>query len=479
MCMRQLVFFLVTMTSLCGTITAQSCDHPQYQRSIRVLSEYRDVSTFCEQSKMEDGSVVDFVVISLDGYPDLWSVQIAFEDIVMWTMHIPHKTIDVDMALALVDAVEDTYWTGDIGDQGELKLIRFFYAESDEEMEEELISGISEFIDLNDLCGAASSQTEEAPLQLEGEDWYVEAVQGCVKSIQNQPSANLLPPGTNLLGYCQCLADQMASDDKVMVGLFNPDEDVMKELIGLCMQDFLPGFEEEMMDEFDFDEFEFESKFKDSFMRKCIPSAKQNMMSEGKEDNGNSLAYCNCAFENFKGKESIDMSDIGDVNGELSADLDADCGHLLWADSPDVGRAFWNNTISMCHDVGSIPFINGSAGAVKVKVSFGGVLKYMTVDSGCSEVLIDGDLAKELKRQGIIAPGSYEGIERFILADGSEVWIEKFKVSTVQIGDCEMKDFVVGVIDEGGMLLGMGFWGLFDSWSIDQVRAQIRVSAKE
>ena len=54
--------------------------------------------------------------------------------------HASQKTIDVDMALALFDAVEDTYWTGDIGDQGELKLIRFFYAESDEEMEEELIS---------------------------------------------------------------------------------------------------------------------------------------------------------------------------------------------------------------------------------------------------------------------------------------------------------------------------------------------------
>ena len=38
-----------------------------------------------------------------------------------------------------------------------------------------------------------------------------------------------------------------------------------------------------------------------------------------------------------------------------------------------------------------------------------------------------------------------------------------------------MKDFVVGVIDEGGMLLGMGFWGLFDSWSIDQSNKLIQV----
>ena len=115
----------------------------------------------------------------------------------------------------------------------------------------------------------------------------------------------------------------------------------------------------------------------------------------------------------------------------------------------------------MCQDVGSVPFINGSAGDVKVKVSFGGVLKYMTVDSGCSEVLIDGDLAKELKRQGIIAPGSYEGIERFILADGSEVWIEKFKVSTIQIGDCEMERLRGRSHRRGWHALGHGILGPF------------------
>ena len=122
----------------------------------------------CEQSEMEDGTVLDFVMMSFDDYPDLFSVQIAFEELVIWTMHIPQRAIDVDMALALVDAVEDTYWTGDTGDQGELKLIRYLYAESDEEMEEELLAGISEFIDLNDLCGTASSQAEEAQFKSKG-----------------------------------------------------------------------------------------------------------------------------------------------------------------------------------------------------------------------------------------------------------------------------------------------------------------------
>ena len=147
----------------------------------------------------------------------------------------------------------------------------------------------------------------------------------------------------------------MASDDKVMVGLFNPDEDVMKELIGQCIQDFLPGFER-MMDEFDFDEFDFESKFKDSFMRKYIPTAKQNMMDENKEDNGNSLAYCNCAFENFKGKESIDMSDIEML---MACCPQSSTPIVVIAVGGQLrrGRAFWNNSISMCQDVGSVPFI--------------------------------------------------------------------------------------------------------------------------
>ena len=168
MCMRQLALFVVMMTSLCGAVSAQSCDHPQYQRSIRVLSEYSDVSAACEQSEMEDGTVLDFVMMSFDDYPDLFSVQIAFEELVIWTMHIPKRAIDVDMALALVDAVEDTYWTGDTGDQGELKLIRYLYAESDEEMEEELLAGISEFIDLNDLCGTASSQSKKPRFKSKG-----------------------------------------------------------------------------------------------------------------------------------------------------------------------------------------------------------------------------------------------------------------------------------------------------------------------
>ena len=35
------------------------------------------------------------------------------------------------------------------------------------------------------------------------------------------------------------------------------------------------------------------------------------------------------------------------------------------------------------------------------------------------------------------------------------------------MGDCTYRNFVLGVVPEGGMLFGMGFLGLFDSWEID------------
>ena len=60
------------------------------------------------------------------------------------------------------------------------------------------------------------------------------------------------------------------------------------------------------------------------------------------------------------------------------------------------------------------------------------------------------------------------GVEMFVLADGSEVAVEKYRVSEMKVGSCKVQDFVVGVIEEGGMLLGMGYLGLFESWELDQ-----------
>ena len=84
------------------------------------------------------------------------------------------------------------------------------------------------------------------------------------------------------------------------------------------------------------------------------------------------------------------------------------------------------------------------------------------------------NLAKSLKISGVIGPGDYLGVEMFVLADGSEVAVEKYRVSEMSVGTCVVRDFVVGVMEEGGMLLGMGYLGLFDSWELDHATQTLR-----
>jgi predicted aspartyl protease len=79
-----------------------------------------------------------------------------------------------------------------------------------------------------------------------------------------------------------------------------------------------------------------------------------------------------------------------------------------------------------------------------------------------------------LKISGVIGPGDYLGLEMFILADGREVVVEKYRLSEMTVGSCVLRDFVVGVMEEGGMLLGMGYLGLFDSWELDQSTQTLR-----
>ena len=112
----------------------------------------------------------------------------------------------------------------------------------------------------------------------------------------------------------------------------------------------------------------------------------------------------------------------------------------------------------------------------QTNMSFGEIEKYLTLDSGCSEVILNEDLAKSLKIAGDIGPGDYLGLEMFTLADGRDVAIEKYRVRQMKVGSCVMNDFVVGVIEEGGMLLGMGYLSLFDSWELDQSAQTLRTT---
>ena len=112
-----------------------------------------------------------------------------------------------------------------------------------------------------------------------------------------------------------------------------------------------------------------------------------------------------------------------------------------------------------------IPLVEMNGGFY-AKVQIGSESRYMLIDSGASEVLIDSEWAALLQQLGILSDYS-TGSQVFSIADDSQVMVNIYEVSSFEIGGCSYSDFQVGVIEEGGMLLGMGFLGLFASWELD------------
>ena len=223
----------------------------------------------------------------------------------------------------------------------------------------------------------------------------------------------------------------------------------------------------------DFDDDKVEDAVKRGYMRGCMREAEVLLVDLGLYDEDLAEEYCLCMYENMRAQDSFKMSDLEDENSVLMTEIDAACSHILTGSSAATPVQYWNE-LDGCSGVHTTPYLTTSAGEVKVKVSFDGTEKYLTLDSGCTEVILNEDLAKELKISGVIGPGGYLGLEMFILADGREVAVEKYRLSEMAVGSCVVRDFVVGVMEEGGMLLGMGYLGLFDSWELDQSTQTLR-----
>tara|TARA_Y100000385_G_scaffold134370_1_gene139512 strand:- start:1173 stop:1529 length:357 start_codon:yes stop_codon:yes gene_type:complete len=107
------------------------------------------------------------------------------------------------------------------------------------------------------------------------------------------------------------------------------------------------------------------------------------------------------------------------------------------------------------------------SGTWKVKVNLGVSEKYLILDTGASELIINQDWADELKAQGILSNAPIDNIS-YTMADDREVFADIYVASRMSFGACDFYDFKVAVLPEGGMLCGMGVLSLFSSWHIDE-----------
>ncbi len=93
------------------------------------------------------------------------------------------------------------------------------------------------------------------------------------------------------------------------------------------------------------------------------------------------------------------------------------------------------------------------------------------LDSGAADVSIPADVVLTLIRTGTLTEADFMGTNSYVLADGSKVPSQAFRIRSLKVGDQTLKNVVGSVASvNGSLLLGQSFLTRFKSWSIDNVR---------
>jgi predicted aspartyl protease len=93
------------------------------------------------------------------------------------------------------------------------------------------------------------------------------------------------------------------------------------------------------------------------------------------------------------------------------------------------------------------------------------------LDSGASDVSVPADVVLTLMRTGTLTAADFTGKNTYVLADGSTVPSQTFRIKSLKVGTWVVEN-VSGSLSpvEGSLLLGQSFLSRFKSWSVDNLR---------
>lgn len=111
-------------------------------------------------------------------------------------------------------------------------------------------------------------------------------------------------------------------------------------------------------------------------------------------------------------------------------------------------------------------------GAYVVPVLINGVLtRDFIIDSGAADVSIPAEVATILQRLGTISGTDLIGSKIYVLADGSRVSSEIYRISSLKVGGLVMQNVTVRIAAKNShFLLGQSFLSRLKSWSMDNNR---------
>lgn len=115
-----------------------------------------------------------------------------------------------------------------------------------------------------------------------------------------------------------------------------------------------------------------------------------------------------------------------------------------------------------------VPLVMES-GILKVPVTINGVITLnFVLDSGAADVSIPSDVVSTLVRSGSITAEDFLGKQVYVLADGSRVPSQTFRIRSLKVGARALENVTASIANaKGDLLLGQSFLSRFKGWSID------------
>ena len=208
---------------------------------------------------------------------------------------------------------------------------------------------------------------------------------------------------------------------------------------------------------------------RDYAVKACVDAMMETAAEDGLAlTRSQASEFCSCALDKMlaAGYQYSDLQKMEDEDGTVYNEV------LLACLEPILGAGGLSVNVYNPSDIRGVgastqvELLNYASVGRKIKLSFDGIEKYFLFDTGASEVIISTELERQLLLKGAITEEQYLGVTSFQLADGTMVEARVLSLNNVRIGNYTVDNLVVAVMDQGGMLCGMGLLNKFKKWEI-------------
>jgi clan AA aspartic protease (TIGR02281 family) len=298
-------------------------------------------------------------------------------------------------------------------------------------------------------------------------------MEGCVKT-SNEKIKSMQGMSFDSNKYCSCVFDELfvKMDEGELEKLQNDNsvsdflqKEANKKIIASCFESNL-----ELHEDLKLEQFSDSKTEKDNWTEACKKLITGGLDSFEEWDSESNDFFCECTFDRMtsKGYTYGDVLQIGDENSIAFNEIVVPClTDVLERAKFKTSKNYVLTDIIGNVDKSVVSLMAYLSAGFKVKITIGGVSKYFLLDTGASDIIIDGGTEKELLRLGYLKKENYLSKNEYTLADNRVVEAQTARVDNIHIGDYTVNNVVIAILEQGSLLCGVSFLDKFRKWEID------------